>query len=338
MKNRLKYLFLLLFVVVIGGCFSCSPRGGEAPIYDFVSRDLVFDIVDGHGRSLINPDTPWGDQRLKSIVFTMDGEEYRYEGKSAGELRAIPEFYRGVHLKKDKSDYCLTFGEFQPHYKDQKVTMNIPGVGVYNIVFDYYVREKMINDISAEGAVELNGEPYSGDPLYNDPFRIRIEVDEEQWADYESDLGEDLPKYLPVTLYFFPSGSASDSYDSWTKEKELWVNYGGNRYNYQVVPEGVDPIYVEEPFFYGGRSSFLLPDYAHPLDYLAFGPFDPGENLEEEKIDLNYKGTLYNITFTAKLDPEGNVIYDATLADTQNDPDLGKKLYFRNGPLIYLPR
>ena len=104
MKKNLQYLFLLLFVVAIGGVLpSCSNQVGY--IWDFSSRKIEIEIVDEEGTPLIEPTTHWGDERLKSIQFTFEGESFYYQGLPAQVLRARPEAYRNVGIQREKRSY-----------------------------------------------------------------------------------------------------------------------------------------------------------------------------------------------------------------------------------------
>lgn len=328
-KHNLQYLFLLLFVVTIGGYLtSCSNLGGKV-IWDFASRSIEIELVDEEGYSLIEPTTRWGDERLKSIQFEFNGEKFHYEGLPNQQLRALPEAYREVGIKKERSSYLLTFGEFQPHYVKQEIKVTIPGDGVHTIVFTYSARPTG-NKPNVSRDLWLDGNKIPCETGY----RVRLVIDKKRWQDYNSNVAEDAPTYLPVTLYFAGIYAPLETLSA----SNTFVIYKGKKYEL-VKDYKDDPIYAKDLLLTCGKSAFLMGEegsFAQP--FLSFGPFDPQEKYDKEELTLAIQGTPYRVAFTAKLDDNRDPIMDVTLLDTQGADYLEKKMYFRNGPLILLPR
>lgn len=337
-KISVNYLFLLLFAVTISGC-SLGPDGGNDPlIWDFNSQVLKIEIVDQDGHSLIDPNTRQGDKRLKSISFEWDDETYRYEGLPARQLRAVPEYYKGVSLERSKSSYLLTFGEFQPHYRNAKIEIEIPGIGEFDVRFTYTASPKGTNP-NIRKSVTVNGVPVNNP---EDPFQIRLVVDRKKWDNYSSNRHE--ATYLPVTLYFVPSYNSKYSFENINKQR-VAVLYNNKRYRYNDdyydeddYEVGKDPIYLNKLTLYGGKTSFLTSNSGYwGNTFFAFGPFDPAKNYEKEKLTFVLLDHSFEIEFTAKLDSEGIPFYDATIISGDNNGRTEKKCYFRNGPLVFLP-
>lgn len=328
-KYNLQYLFLLLFVGTIGGYLTSCSNLGDTLIWDFASQTIEIEIVDEEGYSLIEPTTRWGDERLKSIQFEFKGEKFHYEGLPNQQLRALPESYRAVGIKKERSSYLLTFGEFQPHYVEQEIKVTIPGDGVHTIVFTYSARP-VGNKSNMSRALWLDGKKVSCETGY----RVRLVIDKERWQDYNSSVAEDAPTYLPVTLYFAGIYAPLDKITA----SNTFVIYKGEKYELVEDYKG-DPIYAKDLLLTCGESAFLMGEEGSFAQlFLSFGPFDPQKKYDKEELTLAIQGTPYRVAFTAKLDDNGDPIMDATLLDTQGTDYSEKKMYFRNGPLILLPR
>lgn len=333
MKKLTTYLFLLLFVATVSEYLtSCSNRSGYL-LWDFSSQEIEFAIEDENGYSLVEPTSRQGDLRLKSLTFTWQDKEYRYKGQGIQGLRAIPEFYKGVGIRKDKNRYVLTFGEFQPHYNRSKIKIDIPGVGSHLVEFSYKARTKG-RSANIEEALWLDGKPIS---LSNRGFRVTLVVDRRKWMDYSP---KENNRHLPVTLYCFPS-----NYDHSYLEKAIYVNsfvlYKGTKYPL-LKEEKIkgDPIYSEKLLFYAGKDPFL--GMNHPINpgplFIAFGSFDSSINFDKEPIQFTLDDKVYTIEFSLRWDDNGVPIYNAELKGDDSNSNPKKKLYFRNGPLIILPR
>lgn len=334
-SQRKKYLFLLLFVVTIGGYLSsCSSKpfgGGQDIIWDFTSSELAFELVDEKGNPLIEPYTPAGDARLKSLVMHMQGREFRYRGLPERELRAMPEFYRTLEVKRDKGSFLLTFGEFQPHYKRERLTLVIPGVDTYEIVFTNHVVTRGRQAFRTE-LLWINGTLQN---QQNNPLRGRIVIDRAKWDAYSATEEGKVAQgdHLPVTIYFF--GKRMFTQEP-TASRLVYRSK-----SYELIAEEQlegDPIWQNEPHFYKGlHNTSVLGRASDGVPYYAFGPFDPAKGFHNEILELQLsEGIRAKVSFSAWIDQEGKVVYEATRLDEKNNPIDEKKLYFRNGPMIYL--
>lgn len=327
MKKNLQYLFLLLFVVAIGGVLpSCSNQVGY--IWDFSSRKIEIEIVDEEGTPLIEPTTHWGDERLKSIQFTFEGESFYYQGLPAQVLRARPEAYRNVGIQREKRSYVLTFGEFQPKYVKSEIEINIPNVGKHSIQFTFDANPIGRNPNITQ-RLWVDGKQQDA----KERFRVRLVVDRKKWESYTPSSGY-TSEHLPVTLYFAGAIPPINT----TSPQNTFVIYNGKKLGIEKEYKG-DPIYSKSLVFTHGRSAFISSEEGGVvLPFYSFGPFDPAKQYENEKFTLCVMGNNYNIEFTAKLGKDGKSVFSAKLLDAQGSQQVDKKVYFRNGPLIFLSR
>lgn len=319
MKTTAKYLFLLLFVVVISGC---SNSGGNL-VWDFANSSFEIEIVDENGASLIHPKNAAGDKRLKSLRATWNNEIFRYEGLGGRALRSLPEFYHALGCKPRNSGYVLTFGQFQPHYSStQLIKLDIPGVRTVRIAFTHFANPK-----GSKANVKTCVWVDEKEVCNSTPFKLRITVNRADWfRGYENIEGP-----MPVTIYMV-SNSLLESEKLSVLHKEKEYRFDG----YKEHSSSIDLGNYDEPLFYGGKSPFIVSqeEGRGEQPFLAFGPFDPKQGYKDETFTLKYGSKEITIRFSAYLGSDNELIYHAVLADNNKSPNY---VYFRNGPLVRLP-
>ena len=331
MKHTANYLFLLLFLVLISGCSSLDEEG---MIWDFTSSTIDFRLHDENGHSLIDPHTKAGNEILRKISITWREQKYHCEGIGKRDyLRAMPEFYHGIRLKKDKNEYLLSFGEFQPNYPEKEYfELDIPGIGKYSIAFINHVKTKGRNATYTRN-LWINGNYNSNSTA---PFEVTLVIKRETW---ENAINEkDKNAFMPVTVYI--ESNASDIPIPTAEESpqtKMKIEYKGKVFSFR----GYDSAFKDyskssEPVFYGTYEYFDS-DFgqnrrnAEPI--LAFGPFDIETPLKNEKFKLilNHIGE-YELVFDSYLS-NGQPYYKAVSINGDYVKDIS---YFRNGPLFIL--
>lgn len=128
---------LLLFVFALLALAGCENK--KRIIVDFAPIEVLINVVDAGGASLLNPTHPT-HLDLTKIKATHRGQEYKCnedaENIRPGTKDYMPYFY-GLKTDTLGGEYLLTFGEFDAtlNYDNEKVTILWPDGSSDSIVF-----------------------------------------------------------------------------------------------------------------------------------------------------------------------------------------------------------
>ena len=315
-----KFLFLLLFVVTIGGC-SLGPH--EGLIWDYRNENLEIALVDDKGQSLIDPTTDEGLALLDSISIDYEGKNYPLHDRIGRGLRATKEEYRDFFLRQNSGRYVLRFGEFQPNYKDLQVLyLNLPGKERRRISFTHTLKgNRFISSVWVDDELEPQTKELNNVIIHpknnGEAFRVSKNA-----------------KAAPVTLYIYPRLADSCLYkDNLTND----LSIPRKEYSfYKISYRGESYPLLEENKIDGlglttGNSRFLLPHQNNcKSPYLAFGPFRPEDDIHNAEIVVSYRGKEQTILLNCYLNEKEESVYEAWLGD-ENKKNI---FYFRSGPLV----
>ena len=315
-----KFLFFLLFVVTISGC-SLGPH--EGLIWDYRNENLEIALVDDKGQSLIDPTTDEGLALLDSISIDYEGKNYPLHDRIGRGLRATKEEYRDFFLRQNSGRYVLSFGEFQPNYKDLQVLyLNLPGKERRRISFTHTLKgNRFISSVWVDDELEPQTRELNNVIIHpknnGEAFRVSKNA-----------------KAAPVTLYIYPRLADSCLYkDNLTND----LSIPRKEYSfYKISYRGKSYPLLEENKIDGlglttGNSRFLLPHQNNcKSPYLAFGPFRPEDDIHNAEIVVSYRGKEQTILLNCYLNEKEESVYEAWLGD-ENKKNI---FYFRSGPLV----
>lgn len=321
----IKSLFLLLFVIAISGC-SMGSMGREPSgiIWDYMSSSFSISVVSptSKGQSLINPTSVEGIKLVKQIKIIYNDSTYICQDQQVRILRAVPEFYKGAFISRNKGRYVISFGEFQPHYSTkQRFQILLPGGETHEVQFVHYALDgKFRTIVWVDGAQQNTA----------NPFEIKISTSNPIW------LSSDKDKLRPVTLVVRPYNIpwiTNEQGDSFIKDsfyKECTLSYKGKDYPLEAREE-LDET-SERPSFYTLRTlSFGEYQKGSMSNILCFGPFHSDETINKERVSIHYRGKEMPIYFSSYVDSAGKFIYEAWLEQYENQRE---RLYFFNGPFV----
>ncbi|MCI6154697.1 MAG: hypothetical protein PUI84_06375 [Bacteroidales bacterium] len=318
-----KFLFLLLVVVAISGCSLDHPFNGNELIWDYRNENLEITLLDDEGQSLIDPTTDEGLALLSQISIDYDGKHFPLNDRAAREMRDMVEGYRDFFLRYRDGRYVLSFGEFQPNYKDLQILyLNLPGDEQHRISFTHTVRK---NTFDSSVWLDDQLEPHSNSlrnvviyPKNNgEAFRVSPQA-----------------RPAPVTLYIYPLlPTTSFAVDELTRDRSIPQEEFAN---YQITLDGKTYPLVSSNDANGlslttGNSRFIRQGgFYNKEPFLAFGPIPLENNYHNKEITVSYKGIEKQILFNCYLDTNKKAVYEAWSGD-DNTKNI---LYFRNGPLV----